>query len=32
MQITMRELSFLLEGLDLKSVHPHQELRYEALI
>src|SRR5512136_1317848 len=32
MQITMRELSFLLEGLDLKSVHPHQELRYETLI
>jgi transposase len=32
MQITIRELSFLLEGLDLKSVHPHQELRYETLI
>lgn len=32
MQITTRELSFLLEGLDLKRVHPHQELRYETLI
>ena len=32
MQITTRELSFLLEGLDLKSVHPHQELHYETLI
>jgi transposase len=32
MQITTRELSFLLEGLDLNSVHPHQEIRYETLI
>ena len=32
MQITPRELSFLLEGLDLKSVHPYQELHDETLI
>ena len=32
LQITTRELSFLLEGLDLKSVQPHQELHYETLI
>jgi transposase len=32
LQVTTRELSFLLEGLDLKSVHPHRELRYETLI
>ena len=32
LQITTRELSFLLEGLDLRSVQPHQELRYETLI
>jgi transposase len=31
MQVTGRELSFLLEGLDLKNVHPHQELRYTTL-
>jgi transposase len=31
MQVTGRELSFLLEGLDLKSVHPHRELRYTTL-
>jgi transposase len=31
MQVTGRELSFLLEGLDLKSVHPHGELRYTTL-
>ena len=32
LQIRTRELSFLLEGLDLKSVHPHRELRYATLI
>ena len=32
MQVTGRELSFLLEGLDLTSIHPHRELRYTTLI
>jgi len=32
MEVTTRELSFLLEGLDLKSVRPHRELRYATLI
>jgi transposase len=32
LQIRTRELSFLLEGLDLKSVHPHRDLRYATLI
>lgn len=32
MEVTTRELSFLLEGLDLKSVRPHGELRYATLI
>lgn len=31
MEIGPRELSFLLEGLDLKSVRPHRELRYSTL-
>lgn len=31
MEIGPRELSFLLEGLDLKRVHPHRELRYSSL-
>jgi transposase len=32
MQVTGRELSFLLEGLDLTHVHPHGELRYTTLM
>jgi transposase len=31
MEIGPRELSFLLEGLDFKSVHPHRELHYSTL-
>ncbi|HOI95012.1 MAG TPA: IS66 family insertion sequence element accessory protein TnpB [Syntrophobacter fumaroxidans] len=32
MEIGTRELSFLLEGLDLKSVRPHRELHYSTLL
>jgi transposase len=31
LEIGPRELSFLLEGLDFKSVHPHRELHYSTL-
>lgn len=32
MEIGLRELSFLLEGLDLKSLRPHRELQYSTLL
>jgi transposase len=32
LQITTRELSFLLEGLDLGTVRPHRELHYVTLL
>ncbi len=32
MEVSSRDLSFLLEGLDLRAVHPHGELRYSTLI
>lgn len=32
MEIGARELTFLLEGLDLKSIRPHRELHYSTLL
>jgi len=32
MEIGARELSFILEGLDIGSVHPHGSLRYSTVI
>lgn len=32
MEIGARELSFILEGLDISSVHPHGSLRYSTVI
>jgi transposase len=32
LEVNSRDLSFLLEGLDLKAVRPHGELRYSTLI
>ena len=32
MEVNLRDLSFLLEGLDLKAVRPHGELCYSNLI
>jgi transposase len=32
MEIRARELGFLLEGLDIGSVHPHKALKYATLI
>ena len=32
MEIRARELGFLLEGLDIGSVHPHKSLKYTTLI
>jgi transposase len=32
MEIGLRELSFLLEGLDLEALRPHRELHYSTLV
>lgn len=32
MEVSSRDLAFLLEGLDLRAVRPHEELRYSTLI
>lgn len=32
MEVRSRELSFLLEGLDLGSVHPHEALKYASVL
>jgi transposase len=32
LEVSSRDLSFLLEGLDLRAVRPHEELRYSTLI
>jgi transposase len=32
MEIGLRELSFLLEGLDFSSLRPHRELKYSTLV
>jgi transposase len=32
MEVGLRELSFLLEGLDFTSLRPHRELRYSTLL
>lgn len=32
MTISQRQLAFILDGLDLQSVHRHESLRYETLI
>ncbi|NTW37258.1 MAG: IS66 family insertion sequence element accessory protein TnpB [Syntrophobacteraceae bacterium] len=32
MEIRSRELGFLLEGLDLRSVHPHEALKYATVL
>lgn len=32
MQIGARELSFMIEGLDLRRLKPHEELKYDSLI
>ena len=32
MEIGTRELSFILEGLDISSVHPHVSLKYSTMI
>ena len=32
MEIGLRDLSFLLEGLDFTSIHPHRDLHYSTLL
>jgi transposase len=32
MEVSMRELGFLLEGLDIKTIHPHGILQYKTMI